>query len=57
MSLLEDNRQPWSGDHCIDPELVPGILLTSFTPERDIADIAAMAHVVLHHTPPKAPVP
>jgi predicted AlkP superfamily phosphohydrolase/phosphomutase len=57
MQLIEDNRQAWSGDHCIDPELVPGILLTSFTPDRDIADIAAMAHLVLHHTPAKAPTP
>jgi predicted AlkP superfamily phosphohydrolase/phosphomutase len=26
-SLFEDNRRRWSGDHIIDPELVPGILL------------------------------
>jgi len=24
-----DNVSPWSGDHCIDPDAVPGILLTS----------------------------
>src|SRR5262249_8890937 len=27
--VLDDNTDWWSGDHCIDPELVPGILLTS----------------------------
>lgn len=24
-----DNLDPWSGDHCIDPSLVPGVLLSS----------------------------
>ena len=27
--LVEDNRDKWSGDHCIDRALVPGMLLTS----------------------------
>jgi predicted AlkP superfamily phosphohydrolase/phosphomutase len=26
---IVDNRSPWSGDHCMDPESVPGILLTN----------------------------
>lgn len=26
---LEDNRNPWSGDHCIDYTLVPGVLLSN----------------------------
>src|SRR5262249_8634285 len=24
-----DNNDPWSGDHCIDPQFVPGVLLSS----------------------------
>ncbi|MEM3101552.1 MAG: nucleotide pyrophosphatase, partial [Candidatus Nitrosotenuis sp.] len=24
--LIEDNHELWSGDHCCDPELVPGVL-------------------------------
>jgi predicted AlkP superfamily phosphohydrolase/phosphomutase len=24
-SVFEDNVKPWSGDHCIDPRLVPGV--------------------------------
>ena len=24
-----DNRDPWSGDHCMDPDLLPGVLLTT----------------------------
>ena len=27
--VFEDNRTPWTGDHCMDPAAVPGILLTS----------------------------
>ena len=27
--VLEDNENPWSGDHCIDPELVPGVVLSN----------------------------
>lgn len=49
--LIEDNLQNWSGDHCIDPEVVPGVLFTSFKPEQSPVDIAAMAHFVLEHTP------
>jgi predicted AlkP superfamily phosphohydrolase/phosphomutase len=24
-----DNTHPWSGDHCVDPDLVPGVLFTN----------------------------
>jgi predicted AlkP superfamily phosphohydrolase/phosphomutase len=27
--VVVDNTRHWSGDHCIDPELVPGVLLSS----------------------------
>jgi predicted AlkP superfamily phosphohydrolase/phosphomutase len=27
--LVEDNKDAWSGDHCMDARLVPGILLTN----------------------------
>lgn len=50
-ALIEDNLQPWSGDHCIDPELVPGVLFLSFKPEQAPPDIAGMAHFLLQHTP------
>jgi predicted AlkP superfamily phosphohydrolase/phosphomutase len=26
---LEDNNNPWSGDHCMDYTLVPGVLLSN----------------------------
>lgn len=28
-SVLEDNPKAWSGDHCIDPVLVPGVLFSN----------------------------
>lgn len=27
--ILEDNTEKWSGDHCMAPEVIPGILLTN----------------------------
>ena len=32
--IFEDNLKAWSGDHCIDPRLVPGVLFSN----RKIAD-------------------
>ncbi len=43
--LVEDNLQNWSGDHCIDPDAVPGVLFTSFKPDgsaKGIADLGAL---------------
>jgi len=28
-NILEDNEEKWSGDHCMDPEVIPGILLAN----------------------------
>ena len=38
-ALIEPNAQKWSGDHCIDPHLVPGVLFTSFKPDREVLSI------------------
>jgi predicted AlkP superfamily phosphohydrolase/phosphomutase len=27
--IFEDNLKAWSGDHCIDPRLVPGVLFSN----------------------------
>ena len=29
-SVISDNTKSWSGDHCIDPRLVPGVLFSNF---------------------------
>jgi predicted AlkP superfamily phosphohydrolase/phosphomutase len=43
--VFDDNDKAWSGDHCIDPKLVPGVLianqnLAANMPEPSIQDIA-----------------
>ncbi len=45
-SMVDDNNKKWSGDHCITPEAVPGVLFTSFKtgiPLGSIQDIARYA--------------
>ena len=27
--VFDDNRKAWSGDHCVDPHLVPGVLFSN----------------------------
>jgi predicted AlkP superfamily phosphohydrolase/phosphomutase len=50
--LVEDNLQKWSGDHCIDPDAVPGVLFTSFVPEPAVRDITELAQLI--RQPPQA---
>jgi len=40
--LMGDNLKKWTGDHIIDPSVVPGILLTNFAINREpgLMDIA-----------------
>jgi len=43
VDIMEDNLKKWSGDHIIDPSIVPGILLTNFainSSEPGLMDIA-----------------
>ena len=44
--LFEDNRKKWSGDHLIDPALVPGVLLMN-RPFKDNAGLIDMAPTIL----------
>jgi predicted AlkP superfamily phosphohydrolase/phosphomutase len=42
-TIFEDNKKAWSGDHCIDPGLVPGIIFCTHklnTKNPAIIDIA-----------------
>jgi len=42
-SVFENNDRAWSGDHCMDPRLVPGVLFTNrrlTAADPDIKDIA-----------------
>ena len=54
-TLIEDNTKAWSGDHCIDPRLVPGVFfsthkITSTSPS--IVDIAPTVLDLFGITPP-----
>ncbi|HSG97430.1 MAG TPA: hypothetical protein VLA11_05525, partial [Woeseiaceae bacterium] len=40
--LVEDNLRNWSGDHCVEPALVPGILFTSFKPDKPVNSITEL---------------
>jgi len=45
--VVEPNQRHWGGDHCIDPELVPGVLLSSRPLRFEGASIADVAPTVL----------
>jgi predicted AlkP superfamily phosphohydrolase/phosphomutase len=45
--VFEDNQKAWSGDHCVDPHLVPGILLSNLRIEADDPGIEDMAPTAL----------
>ena len=46
--IFEDNRKAWSGDHCIDPTLVPGILFCNRKVEAQDPGIEDLAPTALH---------
>lgn len=46
--LVEDNARNWSGDHCVDPALVPGVLFTNFDAPENMKALEDLAHFVLH---------
>jgi predicted AlkP superfamily phosphohydrolase/phosphomutase len=45
--VVTTNRDAWNGDHCIDPELVPGILLTSRPLRRPARSLETLAGALL----------
>ena len=54
--VFEDNTKAWSGDHCIDPRLVPGVMFCNRTVEASgdlsIVDIAPTALRLFGIQPP-----
>ncbi len=46
-ALVEANQQKWSGDHCIDPSLVPGVLFTSFPLSPAVKNIQDIPDLIL----------
>jgi len=47
--LIDDNARKWSGDHCMAPDAVPGVLFTSFQMDQSLESIADIAAWVLDH--------
>ncbi len=53
--VFEDNVKAWSGDHCVDPRLVPGVLFANRALDRDdpaLMDIAPTALALFGLEPP-----
>jgi hypothetical protein len=53
--VFSDNTKSWSGDHCVDPRVVPGVFfcnraITSETP--NLVDIAPSVMRILGKEPP-----
>jgi hypothetical protein len=47
MQVIGDNTGKWNGDHCMDHEAVPGVLLSSRPLRRPAATIQSLAAAVL----------
>jgi hypothetical protein len=45
--VVEDNTRAWSGDHIVDPALVPGILFMSRPFREDSPRLLDMAPTIL----------
>jgi len=46
-SVFSDNLKAWSGDHCVHPDLVPGILFSNLKLRSDAANIIDLAPTAL----------
>jgi predicted AlkP superfamily phosphohydrolase/phosphomutase len=45
---LEDNTEPWSGDHCMDSRLVPGVLLSNKKVTANAPSLVDVAPTILN---------
>jgi predicted AlkP superfamily phosphohydrolase/phosphomutase len=45
--VFEDNEKAWSGDHCVDPTIVPGVLFSNRPIEAENPGIEDMAPTAL----------
>ncbi len=45
--VFEDNNKAWSGDHCVDPSLVPGVLFSNCKLDAEDPGIEDMAPTAL----------
>ena len=47
VNVIEDNCKAWSGDHCIDPPLVPGVLFSNRAIDSEDPGIEDLAPTAL----------
>ena len=47
LEVIVDNRDPWNGDHCMDHEAVPGVLLTSRALRKPAPTLQSLAAAIL----------
>jgi len=47
-TIIEDNTKSWSGDHCIDPVLVPGIFFCNYSIDTEKPRLMDIAPTILH---------
>ena len=55
-TVFEDNTKSWSGDHCVDPAIVPGVLFANrplVVENPHIADVPFSILSMFGHKPPK----
>ena len=45
--ILEDNTERWSGDHCMDPEVIPGVLFANRKTEVEYPAIYDVTATIL----------
>jgi arylsulfatase A-like enzyme len=46
-SVFFDNTKSWSGDHCVDPRLVPGVIFSTHPVRSDDPGIMDLAPTIL----------
>jgi bisphosphoglycerate-independent phosphoglycerate mutase (AlkP superfamily) len=54
--VFEDNVKAWSGDHCVDPRLVPGVFFSNRkidVEDHALVDVAPTALRLFGLVPPK----
>ena len=47
MNVLENNMEKWSGDHCMDPDVIPGILFTNGKVNADFPSLCDLTASIL----------
>jgi predicted AlkP superfamily phosphohydrolase/phosphomutase len=45
--VVTDNTEEWNGDHCMDPDAVPGVLFTSRPLRRSVSRLEDLAGAIL----------